>query len=92
MLSGVQTKINFSLNLSRVDSKVVPAKLERIAHHLQFFSIFELARLVTRTLRFREPVEDGYLRLQRLILRLSQVFSFRRRKQQVILYCVALLV
>ena len=40
MLRGVYTKINISLNLSRVDSKVVPVKEERMAYHLQFFSIF----------------------------------------------------
>ena len=31
MLRGVNTKINFSLNLGRVDLKVAPAKEERIA-------------------------------------------------------------
>ena len=40
MLRGVHTKINFSLNLSRVDLKVFPVKEETIAHHLQFFPIF----------------------------------------------------
>ena len=40
MLRGVHTKINFSLNLSRVDLKVAPDKKERIACHLQFFPIF----------------------------------------------------
>ena len=40
MLSGVHTKINFSLNLSRVDLKVFPVEEETIAHHLQFFPIF----------------------------------------------------
>ena len=40
MLRGAHTKINFSLNLSRVDLKVAPVKKERIAYHLQFFPIF----------------------------------------------------
>ena len=37
MLRGVHTKINLSLNLSRVDLKVDPAKEEKIANDRQFF-------------------------------------------------------
>ena len=40
MLRGVHIKINFSLSLSRVDLKVVPAEEEIVVYHLQFFSNF----------------------------------------------------
>jgi hypothetical protein len=40
MLRGVQTKINFSLNLTRVDLKVFRGKEETIAYHLQFLLNF----------------------------------------------------
>jgi hypothetical protein len=40
MLRGVQTKINFSPNLSRVDLKIALDKEERIAYQLQFFMNF----------------------------------------------------
>ena len=40
MLKGVHIKFNFSLNLSREDLKVVPAKEEIIAYHLRFFLNF----------------------------------------------------
>ena len=40
MLRGVQTKINFSPNLSRVDLKIALDKEERIAYQLQFFLNF----------------------------------------------------
>ena len=37
MLRGVHSKINFSLNLVRVDLTIVPVKDEIIVYHLQFF-------------------------------------------------------
>ena len=37
MLRGVHSKINFSLNLLRVDLRIFPVKDEIIAYHLQFF-------------------------------------------------------
>ena len=40
MLRGVHSKINFSLNLGRVDLRIVPVKDEIIVYHLQFFRKF----------------------------------------------------
>ena len=36
MLRGVHSKINFSLNLVRVDLRIVPVKDEIIVYHVQF--------------------------------------------------------
>ena len=53
MLRGAHSKINFSLNLGRVDLKVVPVKEEIVAYHLQFFpNFFELPLFFNRFLNF----------------------------------------
>ena len=76
MLSGVHTKINFSLKLSMVDLKVDPAKEEKNAYHLQFFPIF-----------FEQPLFfNRFLKKPELCRRTVRVPYFSLARQECVFY------